>query len=94
MNPSKLNLAMRQLTMHKAWPDFILQLIRSAGILIPTAGAEQSLLFREGQRSLGLDIIRWSADACGLSIEQYLARALSDPTPKETDNEISDPERI
>lgn len=37
---------------------FLLRIYRDAGICRSTFGADQSLQFREGQRSLGLDILR------------------------------------
>lgn len=67
---------------------FLLHIARQAGIWIPTAGAEQSLLFREGQRSLGLDIIRQAARGLPRgTIEQVLVLVLSEANPKETDDE-------
>ena len=78
---------MRVLVQRADFRRFLLQITRQAGIWIPTVGAEQSLPYREGQRSLGLEILRHAA--CGLprgTTEQMLAIVLAEATPKETEN--------
>ncbi|MDP5279916.1 hypothetical protein Q9Q95_13355 [Sphingomonas sp. DG1-23] len=78
-------LDMRMLMASAPFRRFLLRIANHAGIWIPTAGAEQSLLSREGRRSLGLDILREAA--VGLphgTIEHVLVAILSEATPKET----------
>lgn len=90
-----IELEMRALAMHKGFRLFLLHVARTAGIFTPTAGAEQSLPYREGQRSLGLDIIRLAARGLprGGSVEQMLSLCItSETTPQETDDETRDAE--
>ena len=71
-----------------AFRRFLLNIGKASGIWLPTAGAEQSLLYREGQRSLGLEIYRQAARGLSRgSVEQVLAIVLSESTPKETPND-------
>lgn len=83
---SQDELDMRVLVHRADFRRFLLHVSRAAGIWIPTSGADQSLPFREGQRSLGLEILRHAA--CGLprggTPEQMLSVVLSESTPKET----------
>jgi hypothetical protein len=91
-------LDLKQLCAQAPFRRFLLQVIRSAGIFSPTAGASETLPFREGQRSLGLDILSLASRGLprGTSTEQMIALVLaSEANPKETDddNREPDPER-
>ena len=86
---------MQSLMATAAFRKFLLHISQLAGIWIPTAGAEQSLPYREGQRSLGLEILRKAA--AGLpqrdaGVEQVLAAILSEPNSQETNDEAADPD--
>ncbi|NIJ18470.1 hypothetical protein FHS95_000139 [Sphingomonas naasensis] len=83
---SQHELDMRVLMASAPFRRFLLRLANAAGIWIPTAGAEQTLLSREGRRSLGLDILREAAAGLprGATIEHVLVAILSEATPKET----------
>jgi hypothetical protein len=100
VKPNDLDLAMRTLVMHKDFRTFLLRIVEQAGIFTPTAGAEQSLQYREGQRSLGLDMLRLAARGLPRGTREpnvidVLSILLRDSTPKETDNDRTDqPERI
>lgn len=89
---SQEELDMRVLAQRADFRRFLLHVTRIAGIWIPTSGADTSLPFREGQRSLGLEILRHAA--CGLprggTPEQMLAAILAEATPKETMNAPED----
>lgn len=89
MRATQEELDLRLLIRNPAFQRFLLQIANDAGIWIPTAGAEQSLPFREGQRSLGLEIIRKAA--VGLrrdaGVTDVIAFILSESTPLETGNE-------
>lgn len=87
LTPEELD--MRVLMANAAFRRFLLQIGSMSGIWIPTAGAEQFLPYREGQRSLGLEIFRKAA--AGLpqrdaGPEHVLAAIHSDTTPQETDD--------
>lgn len=72
---------------------FLLRVALDAGIWIPTAGAEQTLHYREGRRSLGLDILRHAARGLPRgTTEQVLAIVIGESIPKETDHASDDPE--
>ncbi len=86
------DLDMRVLMRRAEFQRFLLHVCKSAGIWIPTAGAEQTLAYREGQRSLGLELIRHAARGLPRgTTEQVLAIVLAESTPKETDDE-ADPQ--
>jgi hypothetical protein len=89
MKPNQLELDLRQLYAQPAFRRWLLHVARLAGIFTPTAGAGESLPFREGQRSLGLDILREAArgQPRGASIEQTIALLVSETNPEETDDD-------
>lgn len=92
--PNATDLDLKQLCAQPAFRRFLLHVLRLAGIFTPTSGAIETLQFREGQRSLGLDIIREASRGMprGVSIEQVIALLLSEPNPKETDDEAESSE--
>jgi hypothetical protein len=86
---TQLDLDLKQLCAQPPFRRFLLHIVRTAGILSPTAGASETLPFREGQRSLGLDILREASRGLprGTSIEQLIALVLASETnPKETED--------
>lgn len=87
---SQEELDLKLLIRNPAFQRFLLQIATASGIWIPTAGAEQSLPYREGQRSLGLEILRKAA--VGLrrdaDVTDVLALILAKSTPLETADEI------
>lgn len=66
---------------------FLLQIYRDAGISIPAYGADQSLQYREGQRSLGLEILRKAGRHLPgqdqRKLDQVIRRILSEDQPSE-----------
>ena len=79
-----------------AFRRFLFRIVESSGICASTYGTEGHLLYREGARSLGLDILRWVSDAhpvqehTGVPVNvllTILAEAnLTDPATKEMKN--------
>jgi hypothetical protein len=90
---TQLDLDYKQLFAQPAFRRHLLHVVRLAGIFSPTAGASETLPFREGQRSLGLDIIREASRGLprGVSVEQAITLLLSEATPKETDDAEAEP---
>lgn len=74
----------------------LLRIAEQSGIFSPSAGASDNLPFREGQRSLGMEILREAASGLfprKVTIPQLIALLASESTPKETDDDrSSDPE--
>lgn len=91
MTPLELDL--KQLCAQAPFRRFLLHVVRSAGIFNPTAGASDTLPFREGQRSLGLDILSLASRGLprGTSTEQMIALVLaSEANPEETEDDRTD----
>lgn len=75
---------------------FLFRVVERSGIAASTYGTEEHLLYREGARSLGLDILRWVSEAHPmpehpgvpvLALLTILSEAnLTDPTTKEMTN--------
>lgn len=86
MKPDQLDLDLKQLLCTAPFRRWLLHVVKLAGIFTPTAGVSETLQFREGQRSLGLDLIREALRGLprGTSIEQLIAMLASEPTPQET----------
>ena len=90
-------LEIKELCAQPRFRRFLLRIVRNAGILSPTAGASETLQFREGQRSLGLDILRDASRGLprGTSLEQILALVLaSEAEPRETRDDADEPTDI
>lgn len=79
----------RHLMAQPAFRRYLLHIYAAAGISIPANGADTALLsYREGQRSLGLELIRHAARGLPRrSIEQVLVTVLSEATPQETEDD-------
>ena len=93
-NATREELDARLLIRNAAFQRFLLRIAERAGIWMPTAGADHTLQYREGRRSLGLEILGEAALGLprGAGAEHVLALILTDATtPKETDD---DPDRI
>lgn len=80
-----------------AQPAYRRRLLRiwvQTGISTPAFGADQPLQYREGQRSLGLEILREDAAALGLPVDRLIATILTseDQPPEETLNDDRRPE--
>lgn len=92
MRASQEEIDLKVLLRSPAFRRFLLQIANASGIWIPTAGAEQSLPYREGQRSLGLEILRKAA--VGLrrdaDVTDVLAVLLAESTPLETNDDPHD----
>lgn len=87
---TQFDLDLKQLCAQAPFRRFLLHVLRQAGIFTPTAGASETLPFREGQRSLGLEILREASRGLprGTSTEQMIALVLaSEANPKETEDE-------
>ena len=79
-----------------AFRRFLFRIVESSGIAASTYGTEGHLLYREGARSLGLDILRWVSEAHptpehpGVPVNALLTilseANLTDPTTKENGN--------
>lgn len=92
---NQLDLDLQQLFAQPPYRRFLLQIVRLSGITIPTAGAGTDPHFREGQRSLGLEILRLAARGSPrrATAEQMLSLVLASETiPEETDNEATLPD--
>jgi len=89
--PSQHDLDMKVLIASQPFRRFLLQIAKDAGIWIPTSGADHSLPYREGHRSLGLEILRKAAAGTrGGTIEHVLALILSEANPQEAQHEEPD----
>ena len=87
---TQLELDLKQLCAQAPFRRFLLQIVRMSGITTPTAGAGETLPYREGQRSLGLEILREAARGLPrrATAEQMLALVLaSEANLKETDDD-------
>jgi hypothetical protein len=92
---TQLDLDLKLLCAQPPFRRFLLHVARTAGIFTPTAGAVETLQFREAQRSLGLDILRTAARGLprGAPIEKMIALILaSEANLKETEDDESDPD--
>lgn len=93
MRATQDELDMRVLLGNAAFRRFLLHIGNDAGIWFPTAGADHTLQYREGRRSLGLEI--FGRAAVGLrqpaGAEHVLALVLTESTPLETTH--ADPEQ-
>jgi hypothetical protein len=92
---SQLDLDLKELCAQPRFRRFLLRIVEVSGIFSPTSGASDTLPYREGQRSLGLEILREAMRGMprGTTIPQLIALLASESTPKETDDESADLDR-
>ena len=96
MAPNQSQLDWKQILCTAHGKRMLLRIAEQSGIFLSSAGASDNLPFREGQRSLGMDILREAA--LGLlprkvTIPQLIALLASEANPQETnDDSRSDPE--
>lgn len=85
---TQLDLDLKELCAQPRYRRVLLHFVRLAGILSPSTGAIDTLQFREGMRSLGMEMLREAARGLPRgSAEKMLALLLTEPTPKETEDD-------
>lgn len=95
MKPNQFELDLKALCAQPPFRRFLLHVTRLASIHAPTAGASEHLPYREGQRSLGLEILREAARGFlprKVSVEQLIGIIASEATPEETEDDTAEPE--
>ncbi len=96
MPPNQTALDWQQILCTAHGKRILLRIAEQSGMFSPSAGASDVLPFREGMRSLGMEILREAATGLHprkVTIPQLIALLASESTPKETDDERrSDPE--
>lgn len=95
MKPNQLDLDLKQLCAQPPFRRWLLHVAKTAGIFTPTSGAIELLPYREGQRSLGLEILREASRGLPRgpgTAEQVLSLLLREANPEETDDDDREPE--
>lgn len=88
---TELDLDLQQLCAQPPYRRWLLHVARMAGIFSPTAGASENLQFREGRRSLGLDILREASRGLPRgTFEQMLALVLASEAKPQEDQDAQD----